>query len=153
MIYSLNQDSNLSIKKLCSIAKVSTSGYYSWLNKEYSEKDLEVIDLIKQIFWANNRKFGYRRITMELRRKFNIVVNHKKVLRIMNEFGLKTKIRRTKKHSIAQRKNEHWTVADNLLKCNFKTNKLNSIYLLLKIYQVVKLLHIVYQINKILIWF
>ena len=101
MIFSLNQDSNLSIKKLCSIAKVSTSGYYSWLNKEYSEKDLEVIDLIKQIFWANNRKFGYRRITMELR---------------------------TKKHSIAQRKNEHWTVADNLLKCNFKTNKPNSIY-------------------------
>lgn len=128
MIFSLNKDSNLSIKKLCSIAKVSTSGYYSWLNKEYSEKDLEIIDLIKQIFWANNRKFGYRRITMELRRKFNIVVNHKKVLRIMNEFGLKTKIRITKKHAVAQRKNEHWTVADNLLKCNFKTNKPNSIY-------------------------
>ena len=49
MIFSLNKDSNLSIKKLCSIAKVSTSGYYSWLNKEYSEKDLEIIDLIKQI--------------------------------------------------------------------------------------------------------
>ena len=86
------------------------------------------MELVKQIYWANNGEFGYRRITMELRRKFNLVVNHKKVLRIMQDFGLKSKVRKTKKHAIAQRKNENWTVAENLLKSNFKANEPNTIF-------------------------
>lgn len=109
---------------LCKIANTSKSTYYRWLNK--SESDIEIMDLIKQIFWANNGKFGYRRITMELRRKFNIIVNHKKVLKIMQKVGLKSKIRKTKKHAVAQRKNEHWTIAQNLLNNNFKCNKPNK---------------------------
>ena len=82
--------------------------------------------MVKQIYWANNGELGYRRITMELRRKFNLLVNHKKVLRIMQDFGLKSKIRKTKKHATAQRKNENWTIAENILKSNFKVNKPNS---------------------------
>lgn len=124
----MQQKSQLSVRKLCHIANVSQSGYYSWINREYSQNNLDIINLIKQIFWASARTFGYRRITMELRRKFNIIVNHKKVLRIMKEFGLKTKIRQTKKHSIVQKKNASWTIADNLLKCNFKSNHPNTIY-------------------------
>ena len=46
----------------------------------------------------------------------------------MKEFGLKTKIRQTKKHSIVQKKNASWTIADNLLKCKFKSNHPNTIY-------------------------
>lgn len=65
---------------------------------------------------------------MELRRNFNLVVNHKKVLKIMQEFGLKSKIRKTTKNAIAQRKNEKWTIADNLLNSNFKSHKANTIY-------------------------
>ena len=120
--------SKLSITKLCKIAQVSKSSYYRWLNKEYSELDIEIMELVKQIYWANNGEFGYRRITMEIRRKFNLVVNHKKVLRIMQDFGLKSKVRKTKKHAIAQRKNENWTVAENLLKSNFKANEPNTIF-------------------------
>ena len=86
------------------------------------------MDLIKQIYWANNGEFGYRRITMELRRKFNLVVNHKKVLHIMQDFGLKSKIRKTKKHAVAQRKNENWTIAENLLKSNFNTKEPNTVF-------------------------
>ena len=86
------------------------------------------MELIKQIYWANNGEFGYRRITMELRRKFNLVINHKKVLRIMQDFGLKSKIRKTKKHAIAQRKNENWTVAENLLNSNFNASETNTIF-------------------------
>ena len=46
----------------------------------------------------------------------------------MKEFGLKTKIRQTKKHSVVQKKNANWTIADNLLKCKFKSNHPNTIY-------------------------
>lgn len=124
----MHQYSNLSISALCKIANVSKSSYYKWINKEYSAEDIEIMDLIKQIYWANNGEFGYRRITMELRRKFNLVVNHKKVLRIMQDFGLKSKIRKTKKHAVAQRKNENWTIAENLLKSNFEVNEPNTVY-------------------------
>lgn len=81
---------------MCQIAKISKSSYYNWLNKKYSEQELEIMEMVKQIYWANNGELGYRRITMELRRKFNLLVNHKKVLRIMQDFGLKSKIRKTK---------------------------------------------------------
>lgn len=107
---------------------MSKSSYYRWISKEYSESELEIRELIRQVYWANNGKFGYRRITMELRRNFNLVVNHKKVLKIMQEFGLKSKIRKRKQHAITQRKNENWTVAENLLNSNFKSNKANTIY-------------------------
>lgn len=128
----------MSISKLCKIANVAKSSYYTWLNKEPFKQDVEIMDLIKQIYWANNGKFGYRRITMELRRNFYQVVNHKKVLKFMQELGLKSKIRKQKQHAKAQRKNENWTIAENLLECNFKVNKPNKVlstdvtYLILK---------------------
>lgn len=86
-------------------------------------QDAEIIDLIKQIYWSNNGKFGYRRITMELRRNFNFIVNHKKVLRLMQNLGLKSKIRREKSHARAQRKNENWTIATNLLQSDFNVKE------------------------------
>ena len=84
--------------------------------------------VVAQLYWANNGKFGYRRITMELRRKFNLIVNHKKVLRLMRDIGLISKIRKQKKHSKIQRKNENWTIAKNLLNCNFKVKEPNKIF-------------------------
>ena len=124
----MNKTSNLSISKLCSIANVSRSSYYKYQNKKPLKKDIEIITLIKQIYWTNEGKLGYRRITMELHRKFNMIINHKKVLRLMRENGLKSKIRKKRKHSCVQRKNEKWTIAENLLQSNFKTNELNKIF-------------------------
>lgn len=118
----------MSISKLCKIAAVSKSSYFNWVNKKYSKEDTEIISLIKHIYWANNGEFGYRRVTMELRRKFNCLVNHKKVLRIMQELGLKSKIRKKKPKAQAQRKSEKWTIAENLLRSNFKTKEPNKIF-------------------------
>ena len=103
------------------IANVSKSAYYSWKNKTLSEKDLEIIYLITKIFYENKRKFGIRRIQMELLNKYKINVNHKKVHRIMKEYGLKTKIRKrvSYKHVNAQRKTENCTIAPNILNGKF----------------------------------
>lgn len=103
------------------IANVSKSAYYSWKNKTLSEKDLEIIYLITKIFYENKRKFCIRRIQMELLNKYKINVNHKKVHRIMKEYGLKTKIRKrvSYKHVNAQRKTENCTIAPNILNGKF----------------------------------
>jgi transposase len=49
-------------------------------------KNKEIIDKIKEIFINNKERYGYRRITLELRNQgYN--VNHKKVYRIMAKLG------------------------------------------------------------------
>ena len=54
------------------------------------------IGKIKEIFINNKEKYGYRRITLELRNQgYN--VNHKKVYRIMVKLGLKP-LKRNKKN-------------------------------------------------------
>lgn len=52
-----------------------------------SNPDAEIEGLIKEIFEENNGNYGYRRIHMDLRKRGHII-NHKKVLRIMNKLGI-----------------------------------------------------------------
>ena len=130
-IKSLNENSKLSINLLCKIASVSKSGYYSWLNRKLSEKEIEIINLIKQQYWVKQGKSGYRTITMDLKRDLHLKINHKKVQRIMREYGLKAIIRKNnncKNHVKAQRKSENWTIAPNILNCNFNTTQTGKIY-------------------------
>ena len=51
------------------------------------DKDAKLKQLISDIFNENKGRYGYRRITLELRNK-GFLVNHKKVKRIMKELGL-----------------------------------------------------------------
>lgn len=131
MISILNKKHNLSISLLCKTAKVSQSGYYAWLKRKLSDEDVKLCNLIKHIFWRNKGKLGYRRITMELNRKYNLNINCKKVLRIMQNEGLKAVIRKNnsfKSHVNAQRKNEKWTIAPNILNGKFSSDKSDTIY-------------------------
>ena len=34
---------------MCQIAKISKSSYYNWLNKKYSEQELEIMEMVKQL--------------------------------------------------------------------------------------------------------
>jgi len=51
------------------------------------DKDLEMKTKIKEIYDQNKGRYGYRRITLDLRNQ-NIIINHKKVKRIMKVMGL-----------------------------------------------------------------
>ena len=64
--------------------------YYYTLSKiDKDDKNREIIDKIKEIFINNKERYGYRRITLELRNQgYN--VNHKKVYIIMVKLSLKT---------------------------------------------------------------
>ena len=131
MISLLNKQQNLSVSLLCKIAKVSQSGYYAWLKRKLSDEKVNLCNLIKHIFWSNKGKFGYRRITMELNRNYNLNINCKRVLRIMQNESLKAIIRKnnnSKSHVNTQRKSEKWTIAPNILNGNFASNKSDTIY-------------------------
>jgi putative transposase len=76
--------------------------------------------LIKELFVKGKAKQGYRTITMNLGTEKKVVMNHKKVLRIMNEYGLITKIRRRNPYRDIMKKSMEHRTCDNILAREFK---------------------------------
>lgn len=83
----------LSIAKMCELAKVSRSGYYGWLDaKPYrqSQEEADKADFEKILEAYRHRGYakGARSIYMRLLH-LDIVMNLKKIRRLMHKYGLK----------------------------------------------------------------
>ena len=86
------------------------------------DKYASVKEEITTIYHENRGRYGYRRITAELRkRKFS--VNHKTVQRLMKELGLVCRVRMKKYRSY---KGEVGKIAPNLLNRDFRAEKPNQ---------------------------
>ncbi|MDO8156037.1 transposase [Bacillus toyonensis] len=71
------------IAELCPIFNTSRATYYRWKNQEKiltNHEEKNVIDICQH----HKYRYGYHRVTAGLRDQFNIVMNHKKVLRIIS---------------------------------------------------------------------
>jgi transposase InsO family protein len=78
----------LGIEQMCRLAGVSRASFYRNLQERMPvEEDMEVRSAIQQIAVEHRRRYGYRRIAAELRRR-GMPVNHKRVARIMREDNL-----------------------------------------------------------------
>jgi putative transposase len=79
---------SLSIERMCQLAQVSRAGFYRSLQERLPLKEeMEVRSTIQQIVLEHRRRYGYRRVTAELRRR-GMLVNHKRVARLMREDNL-----------------------------------------------------------------
>lgn len=78
--------------------------------------------MIKQIYHVNKGRYGYRRITLELR-NCGYVINHKTVYRLMGQLKLKSLVRIKKYRSY---RGQTGTILPNLLQRNFKADKPNQ---------------------------
>ena len=73
---------------MCQLAEVSRAGFYRTLQEQRPvEEEMAVRSGIQQIALEHRRRYGYRRISAELRRR-GMRVNHKRVARIMREDNL-----------------------------------------------------------------
>jgi len=73
---------------MCQLAEVSRAGFYRTLQEQRPvEEEMAVRSAIQQIALEHRRRYGYRRISAELRRR-GMRVNHKRVGRIMREDNL-----------------------------------------------------------------
>jgi transposase InsO family protein len=77
----------LSIERMCQIGQVSRASFYRSLKPGSIEQDMEVRSTIQRIVLEHRRRYGYRRVTAELRKR-DLVINHKRVARIMREDNL-----------------------------------------------------------------
>ena len=120
MIEKLRQE--FSLADLLSIAQIPRSTYYYHAKRQnqpdkYSMEKAGII----AIFYENKGRYGYRRITMELRSR-GFALNHKTVQRLMKELGLVCWVRMKKYKSY---KGEVGKVAENLLNRDFTAKKPN----------------------------
>jgi putative transposase len=84
----MSMQGSLSIERMCGLAQVSRAGFYRSLQEQMPvEEEMEVRSVIQTIALEHRRRYGYRRITAELRRR-GMLVNHKRVARIMREDNL-----------------------------------------------------------------
>jgi putative transposase len=79
----------LSVEKMCQVAVVSRAGYYrSYAEQCPEEEEMMVRSMIQKIVVEHRRRYGYRRVWFELNHEMGMVVNHKRVLRLMREDNL-----------------------------------------------------------------
>jgi putative transposase len=84
----MSMQGNLTIERMCQLAGVSRAGFYRSLQENQPiEEDMEVRSTIQLIFAEHKRRYGYRRVSKELRRR-GMLVNHKRVQRLMREDNL-----------------------------------------------------------------
>lgn len=112
-----------SVTRLCALGHVSRCGFYKWKasqkNRESGKDYISLLNTIRKIYNASGGTYGYRRIDKALRMK-GIIVNHKRLQRILRENGMQSKIYvvRTNKWTVESEKK-------NLLRQNLHTDKPN----------------------------
>ena len=79
---------HLDIESMCRLGQVSRAVFYRhWQEHEPRAEETELRARMQEIVLANRRNYGYRRVTEELRNQ-GWAVNHKRVLRLMQEDNL-----------------------------------------------------------------
>jgi len=79
---------SMSVERMCQLTEVSRAGFYRSLQERTPvEEDMELRSSIQQIVLEHRRRYGYRRVAAELRRR-GMLANHKRVARIMREDNL-----------------------------------------------------------------
>jgi len=110
------------IRTMCSFFQVSRSGYYAYLGRTESTTDASLVQLIRQCQEETDRTYGYRRIGLWLDRRGNHV-NHKRIYRIMQKFGLFSEVRRKRKY---QQMSDQLHRYPNLLNREFSAKRPNE---------------------------
>ena len=122
----------LSVKKLCFLLDVSTSGYYKWLNsKSIRDKkeasDLELKELIIKAKKVRNTKKGTRQVKDCLQRLFNVRKSRHCLQRVMRKYNLLEKPKRKRPYYPIACDGEP-KVADNILNRNFRSGVVNKYF-------------------------
>lgn len=96
--------------------------YYHIKRSKLPDKYARKKEAIVGIYHEHKGRYGYRRVTAEMNNR-GYVINHKTVLKLMNQCGIKCQVRLRKYRSY---KGEVGTVAPDLLKRDFVAKRPNQ---------------------------
>lgn len=116
----------LTVSMLCEIAQVSRSGYYNWVNSkntriEKENNDRKDFEIILEAYQYRGYNKGARGIYMRLLHKNPpIIMNVKKIRRLMKKYNLFCPIRQANPYRRMAKALKTNNVADNILNREFK---------------------------------
>ncbi|WP_116187855.1 IS3 family transposase [Paenibacillus taihuensis] len=102
-------------------AGVSRSGYYRWLSAEETRQERELSDqqdleLLRKHFHALNRKADALVLKMHFKHEDHVIMNHKKIRRLMKKGQLVAEIRQADPYRKAAKATQEHRTCPNLLK-------------------------------------
>lgn len=123
----MSSGNRLSVKELCRTAGVSRSGYYAWVKaapvrEAAEEQDRKDFELILEAYQVRGYKKGAESIYMNLLHMDPpVVMNLKKIRRLMKKFGLVCPIRKANAYRRMAKALKTSNVAENLLQREFES--------------------------------
>lgn len=117
------------VRRLCALLNLSRSGFYSWQGRQQSARGVQneaLIESICRVYREGRGEYGSPTICQVLRQE-GLVVNHKRIARLMRQIGLRAKTVRRFKRTTKRCKDHE--AAPNLLQQNFSTDKPNAVWL------------------------
>ncbi|QKJ98980.1 MAG: IS3 family transposase [Ignavibacteriota bacterium] len=112
----------------CRILGVSRSGCYHWHRRRLLHRSLAETELllkIKKHYQLSRGRYGLLRLTSSIRKE-GMIVNKKRVYRIMKKYGIYSKTK--KKFRVTTKQNHKASFSSNLLNGKFEAVKVNQIW-------------------------
>ena len=132
----VNRDSNLmNVKQLCEISGVSRSGYYAWLKAEPTRRGREARDrtdfaeILKAYKYRGYDKGGRGIYMRLLRHEPPVLMNLKKIYRLMRKYGLKCPIRKANPYRRMMNALKTSNTAPNIVNREFKAHGVRAVLL------------------------
>ena len=130
-------DGAMPLKQILELCHLSRSTYYGILsNPDYGQKqsqkqvqDEKDIQIIKAVMESEGFQKGSRQIQMQIKQRYGLTMNRKKILRLMNAAGLKCTLRQSTPAKRIKKEELKKLVKPNLLKRRFRLARPNQIFL------------------------
>ncbi|WP_127489406.1 IS3 family transposase [Paenibacillus ehimensis] len=128
-IQAVQKEERMTVVLLCQIAGIPRSSYYKWLNRKPSSREQEnqrLAHVMISLYQKVDGIFGYRQLTLHLRKQTKQRINHKRIYRLMKLKGIQSVIRRKRKKYMRSTPQQ---VAENLLNREFYAKAPNERWL------------------------
>lgn len=129
------EDNLLNVSMLCSVAGVSRQGYYYWqknrvVREKREEQDSKDFEIILEAYNFRGYAKGARGIHMRLLHlEPPVVMNHKKISRLMRKYGLECPVRQANPYRRAHRAFATNNTAENILNREFREHGARKVLL------------------------
>ena len=80
-----NNSDLFDITKMCKVFNLTRSSYYNFLKTETSNSEIKkqsIKELIKKIWWDSFKRYGAPKITIVLKKHYNIQISQKNISKI-----------------------------------------------------------------------
>ncbi|MDR3666189.1 MAG: IS3 family transposase [Ignavibacteriaceae bacterium] len=112
----------------CKVLEVSRAGFYHWQKSSVikrASEEKKILELIRKYYDQSKGRYGLLRIYKAIRKE-GIIVNRKRIHRLMKKYNIHSKTK--KKFKVTTKQSNGALFSDNLLNGNFQAKKENEIW-------------------------